>query len=128
MKVYLAHNFAARKWLNNVVVPKITEGGYQVTSRWIWDAKFNDLEDATRDLEDIDSASDFILFVDNFGKCPGRGKFIEMGYALRAGKRITLVGEGDRDSVFYALPNIRSVRTIEEAMILIAGMVKEKGK
>jgi hypothetical protein len=35
MKVYLAHNFAAREWLRDVVKPMFEQMGHVVTSSWV---------------------------------------------------------------------------------------------
>ncbi len=121
MNVYLAHNFDARFLLRETAVPFLESRGHFVTSRWIKDehhAESSAESMAVADLEDIDAASTLILYVEQFGERPGRGKWIEFGYALRAGKRIILVG-GDRKCVFTNLPNLRRVQTIAEAEPLI---------
>lgn len=124
MRVYLAHNFAARSWLREVIKPKIEASGHIVTSRWLWDdshmASGSEQQSAVHDLEDIESADDLILFTDNYSDLrPGKGKFIELGYAIRASRRCILVGEDQSSSVFYHLPNIRHAKTLEEALRLL---------
>lgn len=123
MKVYLAHNFGAAEYLRCVVKPILEAYNHEVTSRWIYEVGYSgdksDQQAAIEDLEDIDKAGALILFVDSYSADkPGRGKFVELGYALRAGKRIILVGK-DRNCVFYAFPNIRHVSTVTDAMMLL---------
>ncbi len=118
MKVYLAHNYAAKEILKDHVVPLIEARGHFVTSRWIKEDMTDPLLSAVADLEDIDSASAIILYVDNEGNRPGKGKYFELGYAMRAGKRCILLGNDD-SCVFYSLPNMRKAKTLEEAIKLI---------
>ncbi len=119
MNVYIAHNFEAKNWLKNVIVPLFENAGHFVTSRWIKEDLHVLLSYATQgaieDIEDINAASDFVLFVDQWGERAGRGKYFELGYAIRAGKRCIIVGD-NRDCVFYNLPNIRKFKFIEEVI------------
>jgi nucleoside 2-deoxyribosyltransferase len=122
LKIYLAHNFAARDTLRSLIVPFLEQEGHEVTSRWITGDlvtyECNAELAAVHDLEDIERADTLILFTDQYGNKPGKGKFIELGYAIRAGKRIILVGDDLESCVFYHLPTIRKVRTIEVAIAL----------
>ncbi len=121
MKVYLAHNFAARKYLQGII-ELFTSHGHEVTSRWITDDAHllpeHAEQSAVHDLEDVEKCGYFILFTDQYSDRPGKGKFAELGYAIRSGKRIILVGQDD-SCVFYNLPTIRRVNTIEEAIALL---------
>ena len=123
MKVYLAHNFAAREYLRKVI-PIIEKEGHEVTSSWIRDDKHlqsgNALQSAVEDLADIERAEAIILFTDRFTEDrPGKGKFIELGYAIRAGKICILVGKDTDSSVFYYLPIMRYARTVEQALVFL---------
>lgn len=122
MKVYIAHNFAARDYLNQEIIPLLRAAGHECTSSWIWDDSHlyhkNAQQSAVKDLADIDKASDIIIFLNAFADRTGRGKWFEFGYALRAGKRCIAVGE-DKSCIFCNLPNIRLVATIEDAMRLL---------
>ena len=111
MRVYLAHNYAAKESL--LAIKKTLEAaGIEVTSRWIeaepdnpYDLKV--LEDeAVKDVEDVLSADAIIHFSDNFGDRPGRGKYVELGIAIPSGKRILVVGKEQAGCVFYRLPQI----------------------
>jgi nucleoside 2-deoxyribosyltransferase len=109
MKIYLAHNFKARWWLRDYI--KLLElKGHQVTSTWITDDAHidskNKEESALVDLEDIDRADCLILFTDQYGERPGKGKFLEMGYALGKGKQVYIHGQDVQSSVFYHLPQV----------------------
>lgn len=120
MKIYLAHNFKARNVLNQVVKPFLESNGHIITSRWIWDDShlehFEDDRSAIADLEDIESASAIILFTDQYGSSSGKGKFLELGYAIKAKKICILCGEDLDSSVFYKLSTIKRVKTIEETL------------
>lgn len=121
MKIYLAHNFAARNFLRKHVIPFYELKGHIITSRWIVDDMHLEHSDeskersAVHDLEDIDSAGALILFTDQFGVRSGKGKFIELGYAIRAGKICILVGD-NRSCVFYYLPTIRHAKNMEDSL------------
>ena len=125
MNIYVAHNFSAREWLPEVV-HKIKVVGHHVTSTWIFDdahaAGGSRLSSAKVDLADIDQSSCIVLFVDQYGETPGKGKYFELGYAYAQQKRIILVGK-DESCVFYWLPGIQRVADVEE---LIELLKKEK--
>ena len=125
MKIYIAHNFSAREWLPEVV-HRIKVAGHHVTSTWIFDdahaAGGSRLTSAKVDLADIDQSSCIVLFTDQYGETPGKGKYFELGYAYAHQKRIILVG-GDESCVFYWLPGIQRVENVEE---LIELLKKEK--
>ena len=111
MRVYLAHNFVARNWLKNEVIPHLEKHGHEVVSNWITDDRHLNsdwkVESAVQDLQDIESCSAIIFFAEQVGETPGAGKFVELGYAIRAGKIVIVVGDGR--CVFYNLPTVRHV-------------------
>jgi nucleoside 2-deoxyribosyltransferase len=124
MNVYVAHNFAARLWLRGEIVPILEANRHFVTSRWIKDdshVEGTGLFCAVSDIEDIDRCSTFILFLkDHEGSRARGGKWFEFGYALRAGKRVIVIGEDKGNCcVFVNLPNVRWAKTIEEAVKLV---------
>jgi nucleoside 2-deoxyribosyltransferase len=122
VKVYLAHNFSARAWLASEIIPKLEAAEHKCVASWITDDSHlyskNAEQSAVEDLNDIESADDLILFIDQFSDRIGKGKWVEFGFALRAGKRCILVGE-DKSCIFENLPNIRHAKTIEEALVLL---------
>ncbi len=77
MKVYLAHNFKAREWLPEVI-EEMRLSGIECTSTWIKDDAHakggSQRESALIDLDDIDRSDTFVLFTDNYGENPGKGK------------------------------------------------------
>lgn len=123
MTIYLASNFLDRDRLREEVKPLFEAAGHEITSRWIWDDSHlhgrSAEASALHDLADVDRASALVLFTDQRGPRPGKGKFLELGYAIRAGKRIVLLGEDQDSSVFYFLPTIRHAKTVEEALRLL---------
>lgn len=111
LKAYIAHNYAAKKELS-LMVEGLKSIGIEVVSRWL--VEFPALDPkiaALNDLEDVDKADCLIFYPNQFGKTPGRGKFIEFGYAYAKGKKIYIVGDKDtlQDSVFYSLPGVEIV-------------------
>lgn len=121
--IYVAHNFAARDWLRNVVKPELEAVGYRITSRWISDDSHleenTQQQSAAHDLEDVEAAGCLFLFTDNYGGRPGRGKYVEFGYALRAGKQVFLIGADQSGCVFYNLPNVRHCPNLSDAIALL---------
>lgn len=118
MKVYLAHNYAAKGWLRQVV-PMFEVVGHQITSRWITSVKSIDTDDAEMDLNDVLSSDAIVLFSEQFGPSPGKGKFIELGYALGINSEgrtmVTVLVGKDNSCIFYSLVN-KQVDTIEDAI------------
>jgi nucleoside 2-deoxyribosyltransferase len=88
--------------------------GHYVTSSWLRDGAFaNDDPTARLDLADIDRA-DLLLALNpiDWGRAGSGGRHFEMGYAMKAGKQIVLVGA--RTNVFHYLVQIRVIERIEE--------------
>src|SRR5665213_1277837 len=116
MKIYLAHNFSAREFLPSVV-SLLTNLGFDCTSTWIFDdahAKGGSrLASAMVDLQDIDRSNYLVLFTDQYGATPGKGKYVELGYAYAKEKRIILVGT-DESCVFYALPGVVHLKDVDD--------------
>jgi len=107
MKIYLAHNYSARFWLREEVVPKLQAAGYEVCSSWVFDpVEMNEApgDSAGRDLGDLCQSDIFIFFADQYGEIPGRGKFIEFGYAMGISPTVIIGSKKSYDScVFFAL-------------------------
>lgn len=108
MKIYLAHNFEARESLKQTAT-LLKSLGHEVTSSWIQTEPpylKGHAYYANMDLHDIDRADAILHFVNNFGEKSGKGKYIELGYAIAKEKRIFLFGTTDQDCVFYHLPQV----------------------
>lgn len=122
MKIYLSHNFAARFMLGNVVVPILEGAGHTIISRWVFLEGQEDAKTAAEaDLEDIIEADVFLFWPEQIGATPGRGKYIELGYALALGKEILLITRGSDEllsgCVFYQLTNLMiPLKNIGEAI------------
>lgn len=99
------------------VITQIEKLGHQITSRWITDDAHNFDENssfsAKADLEDIDKADAILLFVDQFSERPGKGKYVELGYAIGMNKKCFLYGVDD-SCVFYHLPELKRIVAFEE--------------
>ncbi len=128
--VYLAHNYAAREWLRRVVVPFFVAEGVDVTSAWvIGEVQKHDSSEAKASMLDIDRSGSVLFFASNYGETPGRGKYIEVGYALHAGKQVIVVDcpdPKDGDCVFFHLPGVVRVSTYKEALELIRERAKNR--
>lgn len=107
MKIYVAHNFAARLWLREALKP-LVDFGHEITSRWIYDDSHVHESTASAnalvDIQDIERADLLIIIVDKFDPAPGastgKGKWFEWGYALGIGKTVYVVG-ADNSCVFW---------------------------
>ena len=108
MKIYLAHNFAARFFLKQEVVPLLLGKGHTIMSSWLdmpedrselveslseFQLKVKRYEEAHQDITDIRSADLMLYFCDQVGSTPGRGKFFELGLAYGWKKPVALIGE-----------------------------------
>lgn len=114
MKIYIAHNFAARQELARSVVPYLKARGHEITSRWIWDhTNQMNQEWAEKDLADLDAADALLVYLDNCGNTPGRGKYVEFGYAAARGKRIYAHGL-DEGLIFVLLPGVVRIASLEQ--------------
>lgn len=111
MKIYLAHNLAARGALVPIV-DMIEKMGHEVTSTWITKELNTEEEGAITDLADIDRSDALLLFIDQFGPTPGRGKYIEFGYALAKGKKCFIYGEDKESCCFFFLPQVTHIRNL----------------
>jgi len=121
MKIYLAHNFDARHWLLDKIVPQLTQLGHTITSRWLKesDNQFQE-SSAEMDLADIYKSDLFILFDDQYTGSvkPGRGKYVEFGLAYLAQRKIYVVGSSGEPykCVFYYLKGIERFQTFEQVV------------
>lgn len=142
VKVYVAHNFAAR--LDSSFqegIELLSQCGFEVTSRWIDIPPRREEEagllsrssEALVDCQDIGKASWLILFYDQLGETPGRGKWFEFGLAFGFNKQIMLISprsrlEISREMVFAALPGVHHAPSLEKAIAIIShveGLLKK---
>lgn len=115
MKLYIAHNWAARENLASFLIRQLERAGHEVTSRWIKDPSHEAGNEAQDDFMDVMRADALILFTNNFGERPGRGKYVEFGLALAMRIPVYLLGETD-DCVFYRLPQVKRFHTVIELL------------
>lgn len=128
MKIYLAHNYAA-KHIMNLLIPDIEHRGHTVTSRWVYetDSKEIPLLEAAKDLHDLSVADIVFFFANQYGNNPGRGKFVELGVALSLEKKIFAIDANLDDCVFYHLPEVIVVPDMLDALNYIEEvLVKEQ--
>jgi hypothetical protein len=93
--------------------------GHVVMSRWLDKLPSNDkvagANEATMDLIDIDIAEYVISHTLSRGDLfTGGGRHVEFGYALARHKN--LINVGGYESVFHYLSQVKTVKTIEEAI------------
>lgn len=112
MTIYLAHNYAARQWLRDIVVPRLIQLGHTITARWVMGTPEEHAAHerdrslaALHDIEDLQMAELLLFFPNQVGDKPGRGKWVELGYALATDKPIGVIGT-DHSCVFLHLPSI----------------------
>lgn len=122
MKIYIAHNYAARQWILDEIKPKLEALDIEITSDWLsgnhtnreitYQAKY-----ARIDLHDIVRADCLLYFASKFDGHPGCGKHIELGYALGLSREVVIVGTtDDLNSIFHYLDfyNIRRYTFLED--------------
>lgn len=120
MKIYLAHNYAARDFLRNEIKPYLElEFSHVITSRWLTDNHSDrsfekQKQFAEIDLYDIFVADAIVLFVDQYGDRPGTGKYIEFGAAHCMNKKLYVIGSRCEDSVFFFLKDVKRFQTFAE--------------
>ncbi len=124
MKIYLAAQFSEQQLMKGWR-EALRFHGHVVTSRWL-DVTETDLTtsrpqtEAEKDLEDISEADIVLSKTLNRGELfTGGGRHIEFGYAYAKGK--DLINVGGYESVFHKLPQVLTVKTIQEAIEYING-------
>lgn len=114
MKLYLAHNWAAREYLKKEILPVLICAGHSTTSTWITTEQDSTKQafNAEQDLADVREADALVHFSEQFGSTPGRGKYVELGYAVGIRKPVYVVGVGD-ETIFYFLGDIGRLADID---------------
>ena len=113
MKIYIAHNFAARESLLPSIVSTLEKWGHEITSQWLVCQKGAMPETATMDIEDVDRADAILFFTEQYGPTPGRGKYFELGYAYASGKTVFILGKAD-NCIFFRLPKVIRLTSLNE--------------
>jgi hypothetical protein len=107
MKLYLASRYDRRIEMAEVA-ERIEQLGHRVTSRWIAGNGRPNGESARYDLTDVLVADGLVLFTEEpTARVPFAargGRHVEFGYALKAGKKVFIVGP--RENIFHALPEV----------------------
>lgn len=116
MRIHLAARYEQRREMLRVA-RELEDGGHEITSRWL-DGKFRGArpeDNAAYGLTDVVAADCIVLFTDrpprNDAAIPGGGRHVEFGYAMRAGKRLAIVGP--RENVFEYLPAVEQFRSVK---------------
>lgn len=139
MIFYIAHNYAAKFEPHGLktFAQALNDSGHVCNSRWLFEeghgGKGKSPEEqkkyAMEDFLDISNSEYLIHFCDQVGPTPGRGKFVEVGYALAVGKRVLIVGNDCDECVFYFMQNCRRFKTVEALGFFIEALPKyEEGR
>ena len=105
MKVYLAAPFSTAGQVEAAYAQDLTRRGHIVVSQWHCGPFPGTLAQAAqRDLEDILEAEVFIFLAKLRPTANRGGRHVEFGFALRAGKRIIVLG--GRMNLFHFLPGV----------------------
>lgn len=123
MNVYLAALRARRKEMVDVAA-RLSEAGHVVTSRWILgrgkDA--SPADNAKYDLTDVAIADCFVLFAEKpAGLLRAKlatPRYVGLGYALRAAKRVVIVGRPEND--FCQLETVEDVADVDGLLELLS--------
>lgn len=125
--IYLAAPWVRREDAREALI-KFEEAGLEVTARWINvhpDTPLEGINDraelvrqASEDLADIMRSDVFVILNLELSE----GKATELGVAYALGVPVLLVGERSRN-IFYHLPGVHRVDSVEEAIEAITSAV-----
>lgn len=119
MRVYLAAPWAHKAEAESAHA-FMRQCGLQVVSTWTTQDTDTaaSLEHAQSDYAELQRANVLVLL----NLCKSDGKATEMGYALAKGYRVIVVG-GREGNIFYHLPQVEHVPTLEHAIFALGGTV-----
>ncbi len=119
--VYLASRYERREELRKHA-SQFTAAGFEVVSSWLWTDLGATADEARMCLADLDRADTLVFFAEDPAIGWPRGsRCVEYGYALRAGKRLLVVGE--RENLFHQL--LTDADVFKTADDLITALLKE---
>lgn len=136
MKLYLAGRYRDQAFLRSIR-EALQRGGREVTSRWLDAVEPEDRPDdpdwangyatkcAERDIEDIEQADSFILYLRDEGSTRG-GMYVELGFAISGGLEICLVGP--RTNVFTYLSRVNQFDTWDAFFDWLFGETPDESK
>jgi hypothetical protein len=94
--------------------------GHTITSSWLHeDASATKQQCCLTDIADIDAADVLVFFAHQHGSTTGRGKYLELGYAIGTNKPIVIIGSSlalKDQCVFYHHPDITWVEGYAELL------------
>jgi nucleoside 2-deoxyribosyltransferase len=113
MKVYIAAPYPIRETAI-VIMKRLEQLGYTVTSRWLKAELSPEESDHARDdLEDIDEADALLaLNPESWSNTGTGGRHVEFGYAVAKGKKMFIIGR--RSNCFHHLPNVRVIESMSD--------------
>ena len=125
MKVYVASRFNNQEKVKEIY-EKLIENGFEITVDWTKHKKVKPYEKNSKlakkySKEDIEGVRDSDVFILLTTQKPGKGMFVEMGAAvilnILIGKpKIYIIGDYNNQSLFYFHPNVKRLKTIEDAI------------
>ena len=112
-RVYIASRFTNRDAVKALSLKLATaRQPWHCIQTWPNESELsNPLENALRDLQEIDSADIVLVMTENCENVPG-GMHFEAGVAYAKGKAVIVVGP--KVNIFYHLPSIVHVPTLRE--------------
>jgi hypothetical protein len=117
VKLYIAARYDRIGEMADVAT-RLEDAGHVVTSRWIRGFGKPDADTALYDLTDVVVAEALVLFTEDPSVtvpfAARGGRHVEFGYALRAGKRLFIVGP--RENIFHELPDVIACDDVEELL------------
>lgn len=130
MKVYIAARFS-RRHEANALARELMRLGHSITSRWVRPDDDHVLPtgiskqaaDAERerfareDIEDLDACDWCVSLMEEPRTNSRGGRHVEFGYALAAGKVLTIIGP--RETVFHHLPNVEHYESVAEFVVAL---------
>lgn len=117
MKLYLAARYDRMAELADIA-DSIEDLGHEVTARWLEGNGNPDAESAAYDLTDVLVADGLVLFTEeptaSVPFAARGGRHVEFGYALKAGKRMFIVGP--TENIFHELDQVARFADVGELL------------
>ncbi len=125
VKVYVASRFNNQQKVKEIY-RELIENGFEITVDWTKHKKVKPYEKNPKmsekySKEDIEGVKDSDILILLTTENPGKGMFVEMGAAIivniLTGKpKIYIIGDYNKQSLFYFHPNVKRLNTIEDVI------------
>jgi nucleoside 2-deoxyribosyltransferase len=127
MRIYVASKFE-EKDRTRKIIEVLRNMGHQITHDWTHEIPYEEGDPrgppyyrkcAEADVAGVQTADAIIVLSHQHGK----GMFVEMGIAIARGIPIVAVGP-HFNTIFYELPTVTKVQTIEAAYVIVGELAK----